>query len=60
MLQRLGWQEGEGLGSESQGIKTPVNKYVFSILILPLVPQLFSVLVRKKKDSYQLVDRRSR
>lgn len=26
MLQRLGWQEGEGLGSENQGIKNPVNK----------------------------------
>ncbi|XP_064608654.1 lysine-specific demethylase 6B-like [Liolophura sinensis] len=26
MLQKLGWQEGEGLGSEGQGIKAPVNK----------------------------------
>lgn len=26
MLQKLGWKEGEGLGSEGQGIKTPVNK----------------------------------
>lgn len=30
MLQKLGWQEGEGLGSEGQGIKAPVNKYVWS------------------------------
>lgn len=28
MLQRLGWQEGEGLGSENQGIKNPVSKGV--------------------------------
>ncbi|KAK3601417.1 hypothetical protein CHS0354_033536 [Potamilus streckersoni] len=26
MLQKLGWKEGEGLGSEGQGIKAPVNK----------------------------------
>lgn len=26
MLQKLGWQEGEGLGSEGQGITAPVNK----------------------------------
>lgn len=26
MLQKLGWQEGEGLGSEGQGILNPVNK----------------------------------
>lgn len=26
MLQKLGWKEGEGLGSEGQGIKNPVNK----------------------------------
>lgn len=31
MLQRLGWQEGEGLGSENQGIKNPVNKGIQSI-----------------------------
>ncbi|GAB1597341.1 SURP and G-patch domain-containing protein 1-like isoform X3 [Argonauta hians] len=31
MLQRLGWQEGEGLGSESQGIKNPVNKGIQSV-----------------------------
>lgn len=24
---KMGWKEGEGLGSESQGIKAPVNKY---------------------------------
>ncbi|XP_068196620.1 SURP and G-patch domain-containing protein 1 [Antennarius striatus] len=26
MLMKMGWTEGEGLGSEGQGIKTPVNK----------------------------------
>ncbi|KAH3833492.1 hypothetical protein DPMN_106803 [Dreissena polymorpha] len=26
MLQKLGWKEGEGLGSEGQGITAPVNK----------------------------------
>jgi len=26
MLQKMGWKEGEGLGSEGQGIKNPVNK----------------------------------
>ncbi|XP_070543425.1 SURP and G-patch domain-containing protein 1-like [Ptychodera flava] len=26
MLQKAGWKEGEGLGSEGQGIKQPVNK----------------------------------
>ncbi|CAG0888551.1 unnamed protein product [Cyprideis torosa] len=26
MLQKLGWEEGEGLGPEKQGIKAPVNK----------------------------------
>jgi len=28
MLQKMGWKEGEGLGSEGQGIKNPVNKWV--------------------------------
>ena len=28
MLTKMGWKEGEGLGTEGQGIKTPVNKYV--------------------------------
>ena len=27
MLMKMGWKEGEGLGSESQGIKAPVNKW---------------------------------
>lgn len=26
MLEKMGWKEGEGLGSEGQGIKNPVNK----------------------------------
>lgn len=29
MLQKMGWKEGEGLGSEGQGIKNPVNKCVY-------------------------------
>lgn len=28
MLMKMGWKEGEGLGSEGQGIKAPVNKSV--------------------------------
>lgn len=28
MLMKMGWKEGEGLGSEGQGIKAPVNKGV--------------------------------
>lgn len=32
MLMKMGWKEGEGLGSEGQGIKAPVNKYVFMLL----------------------------
>lgn len=26
MLMKMGWKEGEGLGTEGQGIKNPVNK----------------------------------
>lgn len=26
MLMKMGWKEGDGLGSEGQGIKNPVNK----------------------------------
>ncbi|XP_035746523.1 SURP and G-patch domain-containing protein 1, partial [Egretta garzetta] len=28
MLMKMGWKEGEGLGSDGQGIKNPVSKYV--------------------------------
>jgi splicing factor 4 len=31
MLQKMGWKEGEGLGSEGQGIKNPVNKGLQSL-----------------------------
>ncbi len=27
MLQKLGWQEGQGLGKANQGVTAPVNKY---------------------------------
>ena len=37
MLQKMGWSEGEGLGSESQGIKAPVTMYDVT-----RYPQLFS------------------
>lgn len=35
MLMKMGWKEGEGLGSDSQGIKAPVNKWVF--IFLPFI-----------------------
>ncbi|KAI0232294.1 SURP and G-patch domain-containing protein 1 [Lamellibrachia satsuma] len=31
MLEKMGWKEGEGLGSEGQGIKQPVNKGILSL-----------------------------
>ncbi|XP_034974479.1 SURP and G-patch domain-containing protein 1 isoform X1 [Zootoca vivipara] len=31
MLMKMGWKEGEGLGSERQGIKAPVNKGVTAV-----------------------------
>ena len=34
MMVKLGWQEGEGLGSEGQGITAPVNKLVHLLIIL--------------------------
>lgn len=30
LLQKMGWTEGQGLGSENQGIVDPVNKLVYS------------------------------
>lgn len=32
MLQKAGWEEGKGLGSEGEGIKAPINQYVLYIL----------------------------
>ena len=46
MLQKLGWQEGEGLGSEGQGILNPVNKYVLFILIISIKVDLIRVDLR--------------
>ena len=28
LLQKMGWTEGEGLGSSGQGIVNPIGKYV--------------------------------
>lgn len=37
MLQKLGWSEGQGLGSEGSGRIEPVNKYVCTcIMVLKL------------------------
>lgn len=33
MLMKMGWKEGEGLGSEGQGIKAPVNKSVHFLFV---------------------------
>lgn len=30
LLQKFGWQEGQGLGKSNQGIVEPVNKYVYT------------------------------
>lgn len=39
MLMKMGWKEGEGLGNEGQGIKDPVNKWVFSHKFPPVVTE---------------------
>lgn len=45
MLMKMGWKEGEGLGSDSQGIKAPVNKYACLSFIPPLsLPHPFSLI----------------
>lgn len=36
MLMKMGWKEGEGLGSEGQGIKAPVNKWASILFIFTL------------------------
>lgn len=33
MLQKLGWSEGQGLGSKGSGIVEPVNKYVLRLIL---------------------------
>ena len=49
MLEKMGWKEGEGLGSEGQGIKEPVNKYV-----VPIPINIFSWNVRF--DKYPVIE----
>lgn len=43
MLMKMGWKEGEGLGSEGQGIKAPVNKYAtpFSVWFFTAVLHVY-------------------
>ena len=33
MLQRMGWNEGTGLGADGQGITAPIGRYVFLFLL---------------------------
>ena len=40
MLEKMGWKEGEGLGTEGQGIKQPVNKYA----LIPLTHRFFAIV----------------
>ena len=32
LLQKMGWTEGEGLGSSGQGIVNPIRKYVLLVV----------------------------
>jgi splicing factor 4 len=42
MLQKLGWVEGQGLGSSSTGIAEPVNKSVFFVVKRVLYQSLYN------------------
>lgn len=44
MLQKLGWSEGQGLGSEGTGIVDPIGRSV--IFMCPCVPVLSVLLWR--------------
>lgn len=37
MLQKMGWQEGRGLGSRGKGIKEPVKVYVMEAHVCEFV-----------------------
>ena len=34
LLQKLGWQQGQGLGKANQGIVEPVNKYINLLFLI--------------------------